>query len=151
MEAAGTSVLARTETAEHSTPADLAATPAEAGASSTSVSSQEADAILMRLRTGHWVDLYSKHRWLRAQLIWASTRATLFMFLSHGGQPHSMTKRSCEKLIMQRWLRPVDAQAVVGQALDAVTANASARARKRAASRPDFEPSASPHGELETA
>jgi len=151
MEAAGTSVLARTETAEHSTPADLAATPADAGASSTGVSSQEAEAILMRLRTGHWVDLYSKHRWLRAQLIWASTRATLFMFLSHGGQPHSMTKRSCEKLIMQRWLRPVDAQAVVGQALDAVTANASARARKRAASRPDFEPSASPHGELETA
>ncbi|MDB5966581.1 MAG: hypothetical protein JWQ72_3081 [Polaromonas sp.] len=80
----------------------------------------EAEAILLGFRTGSWVDLYSKRRWLRAQLIWASAKGTLFMFLSHGGQPHSMTKRSCEKLIMQRLLRPVDTHAVVGQALDAV-------------------------------
>ena len=50
------------------------------------------------------------------------------MFLSHGGQPHSMTKRSCEKLIMQRLLRPVDSQGVVAQALDAVASEAAARA-----------------------
>jgi Protein of unknown function (DUF1631) len=77
----------------------------------------EAETMLSSLRTGGWVDLYSKRRWLRAQLIWASTKGTLFMFLSHGGQPHSMTKRSCEKLIMQRWLRPVDTHGVVAQAL----------------------------------
>ena len=84
----------------------------------------------MSLRTGSWVDLYSKHRWLRAQLIWASTKATLSIFLSHGGQLHSMTKRSCEKLIMQRWLRPVDTHGVTAQALHAVasqTASVAAR------------------------
>ena len=93
-----------------------------------SYTSAQAEAILMALRTHSWVDLYSKHRWLRAQLIWASTKATLFMFLSHGGQPHSMTKRSCEKLIMQRLLRPVDSQGVVAQALDAVASEAAAHA-----------------------
>ncbi|MES2945913.1 MAG: DUF1631 family protein [Pseudomonadota bacterium] len=87
---------------------------------------EEAEALLMSLRTGSWVDLNSKRRWLRAQLIWASTKGTLFMFLSHGGQPHSMTKRSCEKLIMQRLLRPVDTHAVVAQALDAVASEVAA-------------------------
>ncbi len=144
-------VPAMSQPPQDSVPAGLSAAPHEDGITSPGLSNQEAEAILMRLRTDQWVDLYSKHRWLRAQLIWASGKATLFMFLSHGGQPHSMTRRSCEKLIMQRWLRPVDAQAVVGQALDAVTANASDRAKKRAAYRPDFEPSSSPHDELETA
>ncbi len=148
-------VPAPVEAGRDSAPASLSAHwPAAAGDSTTGtagVSSQEAQAILMRLRTGQWVDLYSKHNWLRAQLIWASTKATLFMFLSHGGQPHSMTRRSCEKLIMQRWLRPVDAHAVVGQALDAVTAKASARAKKKTPSRPDFEPSSAPQDEFETA
>lgn len=80
----------------------------------------DAERLLMSLRAGHWVDLYSRRRWLRAQLIWASTKGTLFMFVSHGGQPHSMTKRSCERLIRERLLRPVDSQGVVAQALDAV-------------------------------
>ncbi len=106
-------------------PASVAAVTASAADSYTSA---QAEAILMALRTNSWVDLYSKHRWLRAQLVWASTKATLFMFLSHGGQPHSMTKRSCEKLIMQRLLRPVDSQGVVAQALDAVAAEAAAQA-----------------------
>jgi hypothetical protein len=74
--------------------------------------------ILMDLREGSWVDLYSKRRWLRAQLIWASNRGTLFMFVSHGGQPHSMTKRSCERLIKDNLLRPVETHGVVAQALD---------------------------------
>ena len=85
--------------------------------------------VLSRLKTGTWVDLYSKRQWLRAQLIWASSHATLFMFISHGGQPHSMTKRSCEKLIAQRLLRPVDTQGVVAQALDAVAEAAVAQSR----------------------
>lgn len=74
-------------------------------------------AIIADLREGDWVDLYSKRRWLRAQLIWASTRGTLFMFVSHGGQPHSMTKRICERLIRERFLRPVRMHGVVAQAL----------------------------------
>lgn len=131
-------------------PADQPRAFREDGNDLSGVSTQQAEVILMSLRTGHWVDLYSKHQWLRAQLIWASTKATLFMFLSHGGQPHSMTKRSCEKLIMQRWLRPVNSQAVVGHALDTVTAHAQARARGWSPSRQDFSPSSAPRDEFET-
>ena len=101
----------------------------------------EAEAILQNLRANDWVDLYSRRHWLRAQLIWASNKGTLFMFLSHGGQPHSMTKRSCEKLIAQRLLRPIDAHGVVAQALNAVALEAAAQsaAAKQAA----------PHANLE--
>lgn len=60
---------------------------------------------LLSLHEGSWVDLYSKHSWQRAQLVWADQRGTLFMFVSHGGQPHSMTKRSCERLIKEGLLR----------------------------------------------
>jgi hypothetical protein len=76
------------------------------------------------LRAGDWVDLYSRQRWLRAQLTWASTKGTLFMFVSHGGRPHSMTKRSCERLIAARLLRPVNTRGVVARALKAVVAEA---------------------------
>ncbi len=109
---------------------DITASSATTGQvpASAAYSKDEAEAMLMAMRTGSWVDLYSKRRWLRAQLIWASTKATLFMFLSHGGQPHSMTKRSCEKLIMQRLLRPVDTDGVIAQALDALAAEAAASA-----------------------
>ena len=79
---------------------------------------------LAGLHAGDWVDLYSRRRWLRAQLNWASTKGTLFMFVSQGGQPHSMTKRSCERLIAARLLRPVNTRGVVAQALKAVVAQA---------------------------
>ena len=55
--------------------------------------------------------------WRRAQLHWTSENGTLFMFISRGGRPHSMTRRTCEKLIRERQLRPVDAGAVVDKAL----------------------------------
>jgi len=82
------------------------------------VDTPSAEQLLQGLREGSWVDLHSKRHWLRAQLIWASTRGTLFMFVSHGGQPHSMTRRSCERLINERLLRPVLTHGVVAQALD---------------------------------
>ena len=85
-----------------------------------------AETMLQALRAGDWVDLYSRRRWLRAQLTWASSKGTLFMFVSHGGQPHSMTKRSCERLIAGRLLRPVESHGVVSHALQAVAANAKA-------------------------
>ena len=84
----------------------------------TTIPLTEAEQTLLGLQTGHWVDLYSKRRWLRAQLIWVSTQGTLFMFMSQGGQPHSMTKRSCVRLIRQRLLRPVETNGVVANALD---------------------------------
>ncbi len=78
----------------------------------------DAEAILAALREDDWVDLYSKRRWLRARLIWASSKGTLFMFVSHGGQPHSMTRRSCERLVRDRLLRPVERAGVVSRAIN---------------------------------
>ena len=42
------------------------------------------------------------------------------MFTSPGGRSHTMTRRSCERLIRQRWLRPVESHVVVDDALKAV-------------------------------
>jgi hypothetical protein len=86
----------------------------------------EVDAVIAALREGDWIDLYSKRRWLRAQLIWASTKGTLFMFVSHGGQPHSMTKRICERLVREHYVRPLQSHGVVAQALDALDQQAAA-------------------------
>jgi hypothetical protein len=73
--------------------------------------------MLPRLVTGSWMDLYSGGEWLRAQLVWSSQRASLFMFTSHGGRAHTMTRRSCEKLMAKRWLRPVESRPVIDRAL----------------------------------
>lgn len=96
--------------------------------SSAVQASPNAEQVLLGLREGSWVDLHSKRRWLRAQLIWASTRGTLFMFVSHGGQPHSMTKRICERLITQGLMRPVNTSGVVDHALDTLLAQSKAPA-----------------------
>jgi hypothetical protein len=77
-------------------------------------------AAIGQLRQGVRVDLFSKGAWIRAELVWASNRSTLFMFTSHGGRVHSMTLRSCEKLVRKRWLRLVATRAVVEVALKAV-------------------------------
>ena len=121
-------------------PAELSATPddgpaaprqdagyeqIQAQAPAEDADERPAEEILMGLREGSWVDLYSRRHWLRAQLIWASTRGTLFMFVSHGGHPHSMTKRSCERLIKDRLLIPVETHGVVGHALDHLVRQAS--------------------------
>lgn len=99
-----------------------AAPPSPAEAVAADGNGPSPEQILQSWRIGCWVDLYSRRRWLRAQLVWASTRSTLFMFVSHGGQPHSMTRRSCERLIKEQLLRPVDTHGVVAQALDALAA-----------------------------
>jgi hypothetical protein len=77
-------------------------------------------AVIGQLSQGVRVDLFSKGVWIRAELVWASNRSTLFMFTSHGGRVHSMTLRSCEKLVHKRWLRLVVTRAVVEAALKAV-------------------------------
>lgn len=87
-----------------------------------------ADAVLAGLREGDWVDLHSDGQWLRAQLMWASAKGSLFMFTSRGGRPHTMTRRSCEKLVAKRWLRPVEIRAVVPVAIKAVMAPGQAQA-----------------------
>ena len=90
------------------------------------------EAVLDGLTTGCWVDLHSHKRWLRAQLVWASARGTLFMFVSRGGRPHSMTRRSCARLIERQWLRPVGAHGVVAHALASLKEEAMAKAATRA-------------------
>jgi hypothetical protein len=92
-----------------------------------------AESVLQALRVGAWVDLLYRRRWLRAQLVWASSKGALFMFVSHGGRAHSMTRRTCERLIREQLLRPVDSQGVVAQALDAVVNEAAARAAPESA------------------
>jgi hypothetical protein len=112
--------------ATDSSPAPLSAPLGTGELAAVSTAPAEADStgsgesMLDKLREGDWVDLYSKRRWLRAQLIWASTRGTLFMFVSQGGRPHSMTKRVCERLIRDRYLRQVRMHGVVAQALGAL-------------------------------
>lgn len=65
------------------------------------------DEVLDGLSTGDWVDLYSHREWLRAELVWVNPKRTLFMFVSQGGQTHSMTRRICLRLVQDRLLRPV--------------------------------------------
>ena len=111
---------------------------ADAGATATEADTEadtdavEPSMLMSRLTTGAWVDLYSGGEWLRAQLVWSSQKASLFMFTSHGGRAHTMTRRSCEKLMAKRWLRPVDARPVVEQALRKVTAAAEAAGARAA-------------------
>jgi hypothetical protein len=88
------------------------------------------------LRAGCWVDLFANGRWRRANLTWVSSRATLFMFVSHGGRPHSMTRRSLERLLRERLLRPVESGAVVARAMDALTRQGPGEATRVAPSRP---------------
>lgn len=78
------------------------------------------DGLMNGLREGSWVDLYSRQKWHRAQLVWAGTRGTLFMFVSENGQPHSMSRRSLQRLVTDRLLRPVETGEVVRDALDAL-------------------------------
>lgn len=105
-------------------PAQAAAPQASHAPAQTRNDAQDEDdiqarvrAALERLRKGDWVDLRVHGQWRRAQLNWVSENGSLFMFVSRGGRPHSMTRRTCEKLLRNRHLRPVDASAVVDKAL----------------------------------
>jgi hypothetical protein len=84
------------------------------------LSRTEVVAILDSIRQGDWVDLQSKGDWLRAQLMWISGTGSMFMFTSEGGRTHSMTRRSCEKLIRNRMMRPIQVRGVIQTALVAV-------------------------------
>ncbi len=103
-----------------STKSEQDATTSESTSISRSDGAPTAAQVLGALRAGTWVDLFSGGKWHRAQLTWASGRGSLFMFVSHGGRPHSMTRRVCERLIDEGQLRLVDTAAVVDQAISAV-------------------------------
>lgn len=78
---------------------------------------RQAESVLGRLTEGSLVDLFVKDQWRRARLSWASSKGTFFMFVSHGGQPHSMTRRTVERMVRGKLLRTVDAEAVVPRAI----------------------------------
>jgi hypothetical protein len=102
--------------------------PPHASAQAQALGEPEAERIVSGLAPGCWVDLYSRQQWRRAHLKWASDKRTLFMFVSHGGQPHSMTRRSLQRLIRERLVRTVDAGAVLPRALAQLTEQAPAAA-----------------------
>lgn len=104
--------------------------------------------LLAQLRQGDWVDLYARRRWRRAQLAWASSKGTLFMFVSQGGRAHSMTRRICERLIRDELLRPVRTHEVVTEALQAL--HQSPEAAPAAAARPSGRSDRAPRGEPAT-
>lgn len=85
------------------------------------VAADDSAAELAGLRQGRWVDLHARGEWRRAQLTWVSSRGTLFMFVSGGGRPHSMTRRTLQRLLQARLLRPVAEGAVVERALEALS------------------------------
>lgn len=91
--------------------------------------------VIAGLQQGSWVDLHVRGRWRRANLKWVSNRATLFMFVSHGGQPHTMTRRSLERLVREQHLRAVEAGAVVPRAIEALSQGEEASASRRSARR----------------
>ena len=58
--------------------------------------------------------------WLRAQLVWSNPTLTLFLFHSAGGRTHSMSRRSCIKLIQDRRLSLVSAAPDVQRAIGSI-------------------------------
>jgi hypothetical protein len=78
---------------------------------------EAAEAVLGALEPGAWVDLFAHAQWRRAKLAWAAEKGTLFLFLSQGGRPHSMTRRSLHKLVKHQLLRLVQGEGVVPLAL----------------------------------
>jgi hypothetical protein len=78
------------------------------------------EAVLAGLTLGAWVDLLSQGAWLRAQLVWSNTTLTLFLFHSAGGRTHSMSRRSCIKLIQDRRLSLVSAAPDVQRAIGSI-------------------------------
>lgn len=98
--------------------ADVAAHRKTLGKGAPQLSPDDADKLIARLAPGSWVDIYSRRVWRRAQLTWASNKGTLFMFVSQGGRPHSMTRRSLQRLMAARLVRTVDRHEVVQRAID---------------------------------
>jgi hypothetical protein len=72
------------------------------------------------LKTGTWVELMVKDKWIRAQLTWASPHATLFMFTSQAGTAHSMSRRTLDRLRADGMIKIVAERNVVDEALDQV-------------------------------
>ncbi|MBI5275043.1 MAG: DUF1631 family protein [Burkholderiales bacterium] len=104
---------------EHAPHADAAPAGAQVHAlPGAMLAASQADAQVAALHVDSWVDLFSRNEWFRARLTWASANGTLFMFVSHGGRAHSMTRRTLHKLVSNRLVRLVEDHEVVQHAID---------------------------------
>lgn len=63
------------------------------------------------LCVGDRMRLWSGDRWLAVELKWVSANASLFLFASERGRQHSMTRRTCERLLREALLLPLGAAA----------------------------------------
>jgi hypothetical protein len=99
----GEAPLAVTRDAEAAPQPEAGATPQTAEAACV----DEPAALVARLEPGQAADLWCDARWLRAQLTWVSSEHSFFLFVSEGGRQHSMTRRSCERLIRAGQLKLV--------------------------------------------
>jgi hypothetical protein len=91
----GEAPLAAAQDADAAPQPGAGATPAVAEAAPA----EHVAALVARLEPGQAADLWCDARWLRAQLTWVSSEHSFFLFVSEGGRQHSMTRRSCERLI----------------------------------------------------
>ncbi|HEY0826089.1 MAG TPA: DUF1631 family protein, partial [Ramlibacter sp.] len=106
---------------EHTTPSDFGDLPLAQRPTrrpEEPLPDHEAEQVLQALGPGCWVDLFSHQQWRRARLAWAAERGTLYLFVSHGGQAHSMTRRTLQRLVRQHLLRALDSEGVVPRALE---------------------------------
>jgi hypothetical protein len=80
------------------------ASAAEGAPPSTGALSSEALRLRDRMR------LWSGERWLPVELKWVSANASLFLFVSERGRQHSMTRRTCNRLLREALLVPLVAR-----------------------------------------
>ena len=103
---------------------DLPDAPAERQSSSATpaemASTRDKDGVGAGMTIGCWVELLVNGQWVRTQLTWISSQASLFLFTSALGEAQSMTRRSRDKLVAAGHLRVISGTQVVDGALNAV-------------------------------
>ena len=78
------------------------------------LSDEAVQAAMGQLVAGVWVDLMSESQWVRAQVKHAGDGGGVFMLVSSGNKPHTMTRRICARLIKSGQLRPPGSPPVKG-------------------------------------
>jgi len=64
--------------------------------------------VLQSMRTGAWVELYSRQRWVRARLQWMDPQARQYLFCSAHGGLHALSRRLLENMVRDRRIRPAE-------------------------------------------
>lgn len=101
-------------------PESPAETPVPSAPPTVAASTPDIAAVSVGMNVGCWVELLVNGQWVRTQLTWVSSHASLFLFTSAVGEAQSMTRRSRDKLIAAGHLRMLSGAPVVDGALNAV-------------------------------